>query len=593
VELVTSVEIGYFRSIYKEQLDDLPGVTVLFGRNDSGKSNVLRALNLFFNGETNPGEPFSFRRDLCSARKAEGANLPGARMFVYVKLWFKTPYSYRKSLGQSFWVRKQWSVTTELEPKLETSITEKNRLYLTRFLNKVKFHYIPAIKDRRIFEKLLGDVYNVVASEQEFLASLSDFSTELKERTSALSQGLLDQLALKSVIAPPTDLSDLFKSLDFEVEGNHGDNYSLTLQRGDGIQVRHIPAILAFISDKGAEDYHIWGFEEPENSLELANAIAEAEVFSRYGAHSNKQIFLTSHSPAFFALENDGVKRFFASQTGERANKPVSEIRELPTDGSQLPGELMGETPHLPVISHYLKEADHKIREEQRLRVELHEALEKSKRSILFVEGESDAIVFEAAWKQFTKTDLPFDIQECSGTTKMNSLAQDGPILRHLGNDRAVLVLVDNDKEGRALLKNGKLDGGGRWVAHNSNKSIWCRLVLPTEFVAFMEELKIPTSHWPGSLENLFPPSLRVEATKAGKYALTSIPHDELMDRAIYKLIAPYLASEDPRKFFILAPEPDKKLEFANWIVEQAKVNPKVLDPLRTVVEALDLLLQK
>ena len=45
MKLIQSVEIGYFRSIYKQKLDKLEGVTVLFGRNDSGKSNVLRALN--------------------------------------------------------------------------------------------------------------------------------------------------------------------------------------------------------------------------------------------------------------------------------------------------------------------------------------------------------------------------------------------------------------------------------------------------------------------------------------------------------------------------------------------------------------------
>lgn len=38
-------------------------LTVIVGDNDCGKSNVLRALNLFFNGETNPGIHFSFPDD--------------------------------------------------------------------------------------------------------------------------------------------------------------------------------------------------------------------------------------------------------------------------------------------------------------------------------------------------------------------------------------------------------------------------------------------------------------------------------------------------------------------------------------------------
>src|SRR3546814_16631631 len=53
-----------FRSIADESLDQLDGHTVFIGKNSSGKSNVLRALNLFFNGETSPGLPVDFDVDL-------------------------------------------------------------------------------------------------------------------------------------------------------------------------------------------------------------------------------------------------------------------------------------------------------------------------------------------------------------------------------------------------------------------------------------------------------------------------------------------------------------------------------------------------
>ena len=289
---------------------------------------------------------------------------------------------------------------------------------MTRFLNKVRFHYVPAIKDRRIFEDLLGSIYAVVASHEEFLASLRTFSTELRTRTSDLSDGLLTSLAFNSVIAPPTDLTELFRSLDFETTSEHGDSYSLTLQRGDGVQVRHIPAILAFLSDRSGEDYHLWGFEEPENSLELANAIAEAEAFCRYGKDDNKQIFLTSHSPAFFALDSAHVRRFFVSKTAEVEGRTVSEVRFLPQGDGKQPGELMGETPHLPVISHYLREADVRIRAAAVEREGLARELEENRRSIVFVEGESNARIISAAWAAFAQIGMPFTIRPAAGTTR-------------------------------------------------------------------------------------------------------------------------------------------------------------------------------
>lgn len=143
MELISQIEISYFRSIYKEQLENVKGTNVLFGRNDSGKSNVLRALNLFFNNQTNPGQNFSFERDFCHARLAEaGDPTRDIRKFVYVKLWINTPTSWQPSLGKEFWVKKQWSVTREQDPLLESSIREdRKQQYLTRFLNRVRFYW--------------------------------------------------------------------------------------------------------------------------------------------------------------------------------------------------------------------------------------------------------------------------------------------------------------------------------------------------------------------------------------------------------------------------------------------------------------------
>ena len=44
------------------KLDDVKDVTVLSGKNDCGKSNVLRALNLFFNNQTDWITPLIFEK---------------------------------------------------------------------------------------------------------------------------------------------------------------------------------------------------------------------------------------------------------------------------------------------------------------------------------------------------------------------------------------------------------------------------------------------------------------------------------------------------------------------------------------------------
>lgn len=56
------IKIKNFRSIVDMTIK-ADKMNVFVGLNDAGKSNVLKALNLFFNGETEPGAVFTFETD--------------------------------------------------------------------------------------------------------------------------------------------------------------------------------------------------------------------------------------------------------------------------------------------------------------------------------------------------------------------------------------------------------------------------------------------------------------------------------------------------------------------------------------------------
>jgi len=541
------------------------------------------------------GQKFVFDRDFSHARLAEAADLKDARKFVSVKIWFTTPKNWKKALGSEFWVKKTWSITKQEEPSFEYSIPDQSKVqFLTRFLNKVQFHYVPAIKDRHIFEDLLEQVYAVVAKQEEFVDSLQDFSIKLRERTEDLSDGLFSKLALRSFIAPPTDLADLFRSLDFETQGDHGDSYSLTLQRGDGIQVRHIPLILAFLSDRGHQDYNIWGFEEPENSLELANAIEEAQVFLGYARDSNKQIFLTSHSAAFFNLTDDEVRRYFVSKINEVKGRKVSVAHLIDRSGDKLPNELMGETPHLPVISNYLREADEKIQLLQREGEELASMLKQRDKDLVFVEGESDKIILSAACREFCEGGTPFEFVDSTGTTKMQGLAKDGKMLNRLAPKRKIFVIVDNDKEGRDLYKNGRLDGGGRWVEHKSNGSYWCRLPWTKAFSEIMKIMKVPMAQWPGTIENLFNSDIKDIAQEDGAYSKSVSPHDELLENGNYKRVVSALNDDaHAAHLYVRTINENHKVKFANWVDVYSQEDNSILEPLRNIVVDLEHLIKR
>ncbi|MBA5686711.1 AAA family ATPase [Rugamonas apoptosis] len=595
MQLIHSIEIAYFRSVYKFQLSDLSHVNVLFGRNDSGKSNVLRALNLFFDGKTNPNQAFDFARDFSHARQAEAIAAgrdADIRKFVYVKITFNAPANWRASLGERFWVKKQWSVTTGPEPQVTSSFANRKQIYLTRFLNKIRFHYIPAIKDRRIFEHLQAEIYRVVSRQNEFHGSLGEFAQALRDTTNDLTAGLRETLEINSAVSTPSDLTDLFRSLDFITTSAAGDSYSLTLQRGDGIQVRHIPPILNFLSHHGTADFNIWGFEEPENSLELANAIKEADTLRHLGRQANKQIFLTSHSPAFFMMTGEDVRRFFISRSESRHDRLSSSVRPISETGEP-PEELMGETPHLPVISRYLEAAHAEIQRRTAEAAVLAEKVVQQALPIVFVEGESDKLVFEKAWQILIGVPLQAIFLPAGGTTKMEGLGKDGAVFSRIAPLRKVFALVDNDAEGRTVYSTTRLAPGGRWYQNNSNKVHWCRLPFEPGLVATMRHLQIPESKWPGSLENLFTPALRERAVEAGALALTGSPHAELCSPELIPKVTPYLVRrEDLGHHHILTPTPESKVTFAEWVVTLADAEPEILESLRPLLEQLHRLLE-
>ena len=59
---IKSVEINKFRSLRKCNLE-VGKIGIFVGKNDAGKSNILRALNLFFNDEVDKGKKLNLSED--------------------------------------------------------------------------------------------------------------------------------------------------------------------------------------------------------------------------------------------------------------------------------------------------------------------------------------------------------------------------------------------------------------------------------------------------------------------------------------------------------------------------------------------------
>ncbi|MCG7519491.1 ATP-dependent endonuclease [Ruegeria sp. Ofav3-42] len=464
---ITKIEIRNFRSVRNLSLS--PGkLAVLVGKNDSGKSNVLRALNLFFNGRTMPTDDLDFEVD------HNVFNTPNRRAKeVSIKLEITMPESYRATNGDYVVWERRWRsegfVYDEYSgrrrvagPRGGTSVETikiPKQSNVHALLRNINFVYVPAIKDLEYFSELRASIYDVIAevADREFRNSSQDFEQSISHQLEDLTTQITAALGFRSRLALPKDLSHIFESLDFLSEGQ---DISLDA-RGDGIKARHIPLILKFMADKkrglqvrGAQPHtFIWGYEEPENNLELSSCVELADQFWGFIDHGVSQIFLTTHSPVFYNLhrkQDEGENRISCHHIfrkgDEEGTKQVTELGDL--------DERMGTT---ALFAPMVTELEDRVRRQEQARTEV-ERLAQANRRKIFVEGESDKLIIDKALSVFAPeraADIDVETKVGAGINYVIDMLQSWRSrAKHHPELPNSAGLLDLDPEAKTALKN-------------------------------------------------------------------------------------------------------------------------------------------
>lgn len=115
MKLIEGISIEGLRSIQSQQLAEVGPINAFVGKNSSGKSNALRALNIFFNGAIEPGKEIDFSRD-----HYEQEPRIRKRKRISVTIDFSLPDNFNlrkgleplKALGTEFSISRVW----ELDP---------------------------------------------------------------------------------------------------------------------------------------------------------------------------------------------------------------------------------------------------------------------------------------------------------------------------------------------------------------------------------------------------------------------------------------------------------------------------------------------
>ncbi len=403
---IKEVHIKSFRSIYDARIK-LADLNIISGLNDSGKSNLLKALNLFFNGQTGWKESFNFGADFSLLRNQEDPKKRKKAPIIEITVYFDDVYG-QSPVWKKIWrdtglpSSKQWDRKTPKADR-EESTGFKSKSGVPGMLRNVQYLYIPAIKGSDYLSHLVGRLSEILGDDGagEIRGAATGFEDKLSKYFDDITKDIAETLSISSLLKLPNDLTQIFENMEF----TNTQGVSLA-NRGDGLRTRHIPILLSRISSlketlrkrRKLHSHFIWGYEEPENNVELSACFDMAQKF--YDEYSkNHQILISTHSPAFYGLPEKNNPDW--SQGRDRAYRYYADMdKEGKTSYVERDEEHFDKNFLLPAATKLLVG-------QKKKNDELHQEIDQLKKDHFFdkptiiVEGVTDKIIIEKAIKIF------------------------------------------------------------------------------------------------------------------------------------------------------------------------------------------------
>jgi predicted ATPase len=316
MRLIESIAVDGFRSIRSAKLGSVGDFTAFAGLNNSGKSNALRALNAFFNDETEPGVGVRLDEDYY---RPDLRNKKAKRIRVSVTFDLPTEFKFRKGLeaaeallgGRRFEVAKEWT-RAESEPAYYLNgarLNADDRHKINQFLQLVNFRYVPnrvqpldvvrsehqALRDvlvRRLGRKAKGAKATFDAVRQTSESLIQSLSARFQEALPSAGEVRL---------ATPGSWAEMVFAFGYRL--SRGGVELPDSVQGSGTQSLLMLETLYLIDRDyfqkfGWRQAAIWAVEEPESSLHTSLEARVALYLATIATESTSrlQVFCTTHS---------------------------------------------------------------------------------------------------------------------------------------------------------------------------------------------------------------------------------------------------------------------------------------------------------
>ncbi|BEK36489.1 ATP-binding protein [Campylobacter coli] len=316
-------QVKNFRSLLDVTLNiDNSNINTICGENNIGKTNFLRALNLFFNHNNgveynqNEDRPYHIQKGSGGGRKTEliGYFIKNNATHI-LKIEFhrdRIVYILDKALVE-------WKTVKDIIESFKLLFIEASNVNMPSVIsailendallaldNKRKKQSEPLRILRNFIEQSKKAIEDIEKDINAYLKQMLDFDSTLKDRE------------IKIRFAEFEKLRDVVKTMT-SITLDDGNDHLMD-HKGSGAQRIVLLSLMQYIADKITTDI-IWAIDEPEAFLQPKLQKKVMEIFKNIAKEKKQPIVLTTHSQYFVDFDNLDNTHLFELTKNEKTYK--------------------------------------------------------------------------------------------------------------------------------------------------------------------------------------------------------------------------------------------------------------------------------
>ena len=352
---LVSFSVTNFRSITDAHKIPIGDSTVLLGRNNEGKSNVLRALSIAMKAltshagdepyayrDTRDTQAYSWRRDFPISLQGRTNGLDSIFRLEF-ELTAQETEEFRETIKSNlngnlpievkFGRNNKADINVRKQGPGGSALSAKSERVAKYVAAHIQFIYIPAVRTEdeaiSVVQDMLSHELAQLEKNDEYIAALqkiADLQQPILNKVSDSIQKSLTQFlpGIRGVtVRVPSSARRVALRSQCQIEIDDGSR-TLLEYKGDGVKSL---AALGLLKDKGIiEGASIVAIEEPESHLHPGAMHSLREVIETLTA--NNQVVLTTHCPLFVDRTSIGRNILIDRSTAKPA-RDIASIRSL------------------------------------------------------------------------------------------------------------------------------------------------------------------------------------------------------------------------------------------------------------------------